>query len=130
MSEIIKTLTTLVSEQIDEPVTRKQVSRYLHMTATAIHMIVDDPDMWTPIAYYALLDDTASQYVRDKFYKRILTINMEEMLRALPYMPDSKSPEPSLEVKCIMLLLAERFIFEIRVINSLINTIKGNLSND
>lgn len=130
MSEIIKTLTTLVSEHIDEPVTKKQVDRYLQMTATAIHMIVDDPDMWTPIAYYTLLDDTVSRYIRDKFYKRIPIIDMEEMFKTIPGMPDSKSPEPSIEVKCIMLLLAERFIFEIRVTNSLIKTIQELPSND
>lgn len=130
MSEPITTLTTLVSDHIDEPVTKKQVSRYLQMTATAVHMIVDDPDMWTPVAYYTLLDNTVCPYIQDKFYKRIFMINMEELFRALPYMPDSKSPEPSLEVKAIMLLLAERFIFEIRVTNSLIKTIQGLPSDD
>lgn len=130
MLETIKTLTTLVSDHLDKPVTEKQVKRYLQMTATAVHMIVDDPDMWTPVAYYTLLDNTVTQYIQDKFYKRIFMINMDEMLRALPYMPDSKSPEPSLEVKGIMLLLAERFIFEIRVTNSLIKTIQGLPSND
>lgn len=130
MLEAIKTLTTLVNGHLDKPVTEKQVKRYLQMTATAVHMLVDDPDMWTPVAYYTLLDDTVSQYIRDKFYKRILMINMEEMFRALPYMPDSKSPEPSLEVKAIMLVLAERFIFEIRVTNSLIKTIQEIPSND
>lgn len=130
MLEPITTLTTLVSDHIDEPVTKKQVSRYLQMTATAVHMIVDDPDMWTPVAYYTLLDNTVSQHIRDKFYKRIPIIDMEELFKTLPCMPDSKSPEPSIEVKAIMLLLAERFIFEIRITNSLIKTIQELPSDD
>ena len=130
MLEAIKTLTTLASEHIDIPVNKKQVSRYLQMTATAIHMIVDDPDMWTPIAYYTLLDDTVSRCIRDKFYKRIPIIDMDEMLRTLPDMPNSWPPEPSRDVKAIVLVLAERFIFEIRVTNSSINTIKERPSND
>lgn len=129
MLDTTKTLTTLASEHIDIPITEKQVSRYLQMTATAIHMIVDDPDMWIPVAYYTLLDNTVSQYIQDKFHKRIFMINMDEMLRTLPDMPNSRPPEPSRDVKAIMLALAERFIFELRVTNYLVNTIKENPSD-
>lgn len=130
MLEPIKTLTTLVSDHLDKPVTEKQVKRYLQMTATAVHMIVDDPDMWTPIVYYTLFDNTIAHYIYDAFPKRINMITLDEMFDTLPYIPDSKSPEPSIEVKAIMLCLAERFIFEIRATNALINNVKKDPSDD
>lgn len=121
MLETIKTLTALVNEHVDTPVTMKQVKRYLRLTATRIHIFSDDPSMWTPIAYCTLLDTTYSQYISDEFSERFDTINLVEMLDTLPYLPDETLSDPSPEVNAIMLVLAERFIFEIRVSNSLID---------